>query len=87
MNLFIHFYPRHRCRLNDLLNQVFHTHDLIRAAATPCILDLLENKIDQIGSYYRRVNEVDHWVNYLGNALLVKRCELLTLHYPENEEA
>lgn len=78
--------PAYKLTTNDLLNQVFPTMEKIQVA-TLCMLPLLETKIDQIAHYYRRVDECAYWVNWLGNNLLLRRCELLTIHYPENEEA
>lgn len=75
------------CSFNDMLTQVNHTAAMIKAASTPLMLMLLEDKISQIAEYYQGIIQMPYHVGKLRTLVLVKRCELLTIRYPENEEA
>lgn len=76
-----------RCTVDDMLTQVNRTMVLIKQVTTPAMLILLEGKVDQIASFYRKVSLMPYWVNKLRTALLQKKCELLTRQYSDEETA
>lgn len=71
----------------EMQQQVDRTTMLINTASTSVILDLLENKVAQIAEYYKHETVTQYLVNGLHKLILQRRCELIAVHSPENEEA